>query len=135
MHEWALAKGVISTALKVAGEKNAKRILEIRIKVGELQQTDRGVLKFAMKKIAKGTKAENSKMVVEPERAVFSCNFCGRDWSFDHEGLKPDEVESIHFVPEVAHVYVRCPSCGSPDFQIKEGRGVLLDFVRMEDGP
>jgi hydrogenase nickel incorporation protein HypA/HybF len=38
--------------------------------------------------------------------------------------------EAIHFVPEMAHVYIKCPSCGSPDFEVVEGRGVWLQSIK-----
>jgi len=132
MHEWILAKEVVSAALKVAEEKKAKRVSEIRIKVGELQQADKGVLEFAIKELSKGTKAENSKVVIEPERSVFKCNICGEKWVFDYEKLEAEEAEEVHFTPEAVHACIKCPKCNSPDFQIKEGLEVVLDSVRME---
>jgi len=134
MHEWVLAKEVISAALKVAEEKNAKRVSEIRIKVGELQHADKATLEFAMKELAKGTKAENSKIVIEPERAVFRCNVCSHEWIFDYEKLGSEEDESVHLTPEAVHFHIRCPKCNSTNFQIKEGLEVILDSVRMESG-
>jgi Zn finger protein HypA/HybF involved in hydrogenase expression len=29
----------------------------------------------------------------------------------------------------MAHVYVKCPSCESPDFEVLEGRGVILASI------
>jgi hydrogenase nickel incorporation protein HypA/HybF len=37
--------------------------------------------------------------------------------------------ENIHFIPEVAHVYVKCPRCESPDFEVLKGRGVWINKV------
>jgi hydrogenase nickel incorporation protein HypA/HybF len=44
--------------------------------------------------------------------------------------VSEDTAEAIHFVPEVAHTYIKCPSCGSPDFEIVEGRGVWLENIK-----
>jgi hydrogenase nickel incorporation protein HypA/HybF len=42
-----------------------------------------------------------------------------------------DEVsESIHFIPEVAHSYLKCPKCGSSDFEFMKGRGVWLASIK-----
>ncbi|MEW6222506.1 MAG: hydrogenase nickel incorporation protein HypA [Candidatus Hadarchaeota archaeon] len=132
MHEWALAEGVVSAALKAADERKAGRVLGIRVRVGELQQLDKKVFKFAVRQLARGTKAENLNVALEPEKSVFECNVCRAEWGFRRGGLRPGEAESVHFIPEVAHVYLRCPKCGSPDFQLKGGRGVLLEHVEME---
>ena len=45
-------------------------------------------------------------------------------------GMDDDESEAIHFVPEVAHVYISCTKCDSPDFQVLEGRGVILESIK-----
>ncbi|KXB01036.1 hypothetical protein AKJ44_03020 [candidate division MSBL1 archaeon SCGC-AAA261F17] len=134
MHEWALAEGVVSTALKIADERNARKILEIRIKVGKLQQIDSEIFEFALKELAKNTKAEESKIRLEPEEVVLICNLCNHEWSFDEvsERLSPEESELIHFFPEVVHTYARCPECGSPDFRIEGGRGAWIDSIEME---
>jgi len=29
----------------------------------------------------------------------------------------------------MAHVYIKCPSCESPDFSVVEGRGVVLASI------
>lgn len=134
MHEWALAEGVVSTALKVAEEKNARKILEIRIKVGELQQIDMEIFELALKELVRGTKAEHLKIKLESEKAILRCNLCNHEWNFDRtrEKLSSEESESIHFIPEIVHTYVRCPRCGSPDFRIEGGRGAWIDSIEME---
>ena len=41
-----------------------------------------------------------------------------------------DVREAIHFVPEIAHTYIKCPKCGSPDFEVVQGRGVWLESIK-----
>lgn len=134
MHEWALADGIISTALRVAEENEASKIIEIRIKIGALQQIDIKPFKVALKEISKGTPADESKKKIETESAKLKCRICGKKWDFDNSKGDLDEVESesIHFIPDLAHTYIRCPECNSPDFKIKKGRGVWLDSVKLE---
>jgi len=43
--------------------------------------------------------------------------------------MDEETSEAIHFVPEMAHVYIKCPSCDSPDFEVLEGRGVILASI------
>ena len=40
-----------------------------------------------------------------------------------------DQLESIHFIPELAHAFMACPGCESPDFEVLEGRGVWIECV------
>lgn len=135
MHEWALAEGVISTALEVAEENEAKNIVGIKIKMGELQQVDREIFELALEEISSETIAENSEMKILTEKAILKCRACGKEWDFKKSKKKLDEneSESIHFVPDLAHTYIRCPNCGSPDFKIKKGRGVWIESIELEE--
>lgn len=134
MHEWALAEGVISTAQEVAEDNEAKEITEINIKIGALQQIDREIFDLALKEISKDTIAEDSRKEIQEEKAVLECRACGDEWNFQksEEELDQDELESIHFVPDLAHTFIRCSNCNSPDFKIKKGRGVWIESVGLE---
>ena len=126
MHEWALAESVISSVIKFAKEKKVE-IREVTISMGELQQVDRGVFDFALKEIMKAM-GLNLKIKLKNEKAIFKCKECGNEWNFEYKNLREEEKESIHFIPETVHSYVKCPKCGSPDFIIKRGRGIWLSI-------
>jgi hydrogenase nickel incorporation protein HypA/HybF len=136
MHEWALAESVIVTAVDEIKNNKLKSISRIQVKVGELQQIDLGIFRFALENILKsyalGMDIEN--IIVEKDKSVLKCKVCGTEWSFGDTAsrLQDDETEAIHFIPEVAHIYMRCPSCKSPDFGIIKGRGVWIDSIEGE---
>ncbi|MDZ7270867.1 MAG: hydrogenase nickel incorporation protein HypA [candidate division KSB1 bacterium] len=136
MHEWALAEGVVATAIKVAQREGLREITEIRVKIGELQQTDMEIFEFALKEIVRPQTAllKRAKFVFEHEPAMLKCRVCAAEWPFKQslQELDEGESESIHFLPETAHVYVRCPSCHSPDFEVTKGRGVWLESITGE---
>ena len=136
MHEWALAEAVISTALNVAKKEKLKEITKINIKMGELQQIDIEIFEFALKEIIQPQSPIliKAKIDLETERAILKCRVCGYEWAFDDviKKLGEEESESIHFIPEIAHVYIRCPKCKSPDFEVIKGRGVLIDSIEGE---
>jgi len=129
MHEWALAEAVISAACGAAEKEGFREVTEVRIRVGELQQIEPDVLVFALQQMKKG-KLESAEFRIEEARARLKCRVCGHTWIFDKKKLDESVVEAIHFVPEVAHAYVKCPRCGSPDFEVVEGRGVWLLSVK-----
>ena len=129
MHEWALAEAVIAAASEVAKKEGLREVTEVRIRVGELQQIDQVVFRFALSQVRK-SELEGARFRIEKVRAKLRCRACGRAWVFSKERLDEDTVEAIHFVPEVAHAYVKCPRCGSPDFEVLEGRGVWLLSVK-----
>jgi len=129
MHEWALAEAVVSTTLKIAEEKGLKEIIELKIKIGELQQIDQEIFEFALSQLRSPT-LKNAKFSLETVKAELKCRVCNHKWKFSTKNMDEDVSEFIHFVPEIAHTYVKCPKCGSPDFEILTGRGVWLDSIK-----
>jgi hydrogenase nickel incorporation protein HypA/HybF len=129
MHEWALAEAVIAAALEIAEKEGLREISEINIRVGELQQIEADIFEFALSQL-KSDKLKNAKIVISTAKAEFRCRICGTKWFFEKNKVSEDTAEAIHFVPEVAHTYIKCPSCGSPDFEIVEGRGVWLENIK-----
>jgi len=129
MHEWALAEAVIAAASEVAEKEGLNKVTEVKIKVGELQQIEREVLEFAFSQL-KPAKFEDAKFTIKIAKAELKCRACGKKWLFSNEKLDEETAEAIHFVPEVAHAYIKCPKCGSPDFEITEGRGVWLESIK-----
>ena len=129
MHEWALAEAVISAASEAAEKEGFRKVMEVRIRVGELQQIDQDVLMFALSQLKKD-ELGSADFMLEEAKARMRCRACGHTWVFNEKELDENIVEAIHFVPEIAHVYVKCSRCGSPDFEVLEGRGVWLVSVK-----
>ncbi len=129
MHEWALAEAVISTTLKIAEEKELKEVIELKIKIGELQQIDQEIFEFALSQL-RSPMLKNAKFSLETVKAELKCRVCNHKWKFSTKNMDHDVSEFIHFVPEIAHTYLKCPKCGSPDFEILTGRGVWLDSIK-----
>ncbi|MCS6936423.1 MAG: hydrogenase nickel incorporation protein HypA [Candidatus Bipolaricaulota bacterium] len=135
MHEWALAEAVVATAKRAAREQQLRRVTGITVRLGELQQIEREIFKFALEQMLAHEDAlvRDAKVVVERESARFRCRVCHREWDFQAEELGSEIAEAIHFIPEVAHAYLRCPSCRSPDFDVMAGRGVWLASLEGEE--
>jgi len=133
MHEWALAEAVISTAQKTAEKESIRKITEIKVTLGELQQIDKGVFEFLLNDIVGPNEPlfKDAAITIETDKAVLTCRNCGHQWPLDmaSTGMGENETEAVHFVPELAHAYVKCPECQSPDFEIIKGRGVWIDSI------
>jgi hydrogenase nickel incorporation protein HypA/HybF len=129
MHEWALAEAVITAAQQIAEKENLKEIKEVTIKVGELQQVEQDILRFALSQL-KPPSFKNAEFHISKAKTTLKCRVCGNTWLFRKNKLDETTAEAIHFVPEVAHAYIKCPKCGSPDFEISEGRGVWLENIK-----
>lgn len=129
MHEWALAEAVIAAASQIAEKEGLREVKEVKIRVGELQQIELDILEFALSQL-KPAKFKDAKFSIEVAKAELKCRVCGHKWFFGKEKLDESTAEAIHFVPEVAHTYIKCPKCGSPDFEILAGRGVWLESIK-----
>ncbi len=129
MHEWALAEAVITAASQIAEKEGLKEITELKITIGELQQVEVDILRFALSELKAG-KSKKARITIKAAKAKLQCKACGHRWVFSKEKMDRNVAEAIHFVPEVAHTFIRCARCGSPDFEILEGRGVWLETVK-----
>lgn len=128
MHEWALAEGVICTVNTIADEQGIRDVTEVTVKIGELQQIDHEVFRFALDQ-QRTPMMKKSKFTLETAPATVMCRACDEKWKLTLQDLGKEVSEAIHFLPEIAHVYLKCPKCGSPDFEITEGRGVWLASI------
>ncbi|MEK7722166.1 MAG: hydrogenase nickel incorporation protein HypA [Elusimicrobiota bacterium] len=131
MHEWALAESVIKAAVEHAGAEKLKKLKETGVVFGGLQAIDKDVFVFALEEMRKQfpcAKACKFKIIKQP--AAFRCKACSHEFTL--KGLKKtkDEAEFIHFVPEMAHAFLKCPKCKSPDFEISAGRGVSISYIK-----
>lgn len=129
MHEWALVEAVVSTVLEIADREGLREVHDVYIEVGELQQVDREIFDFALSQV-RPPRLETTAFHIETVPAELHCRVCGTSWRLHPEGLDEAVAEPIHFLPEVAHAYLRCPTCGSPDFEIRRGRGVWLASIQ-----
>lgn len=136
MHEWALAESILTAAVEVAEKEKLKKINEINVEIGELQQIAMDAFEFALEEIIKeqGGLLEGAKIRFKTQDGNLTCNNCGHEWSFADmkKRLNEDQGESIHFIPEVAFVHSRCPKCNSPDFEISKGRGISILSIKGE---
>lgn len=131
MHEWALIEAVLAAASEAAEKEGLRQVSEVSLKVGELQGVDLEVLAFAFEQLSSG-KFKKAVLKMETVKAEFKCRVCGHRWVFCREKLDEDTAEAVHFVPEAAHAFIKCPKCGSPDFEVVEGRGVWLTSIKGE---
>jgi len=132
VHEWALAEAIIRCVEDATGGKGG--VEEVYIVVGELQSIDLEVLRWALGELSRGTRLEQATFKFEVERAEFACRNCGKRWSLSDASLGEEEREAVHFVPELVHSFVKCPACGSPDFEVVKGRGVWVKYIRLREG-
>ncbi|UCE84771.1 MAG: hydrogenase nickel incorporation protein HypA [Deltaproteobacteria bacterium] len=133
MHELALAEAVVAAALEVAEREGLSAIREISVRVGELQRIEREVFEFALREVlpASEPRVADARFRVATEPTRLRCHACSHAFRLSDTSspLDPDAAESIHFIPELAHSFLCCPVCRSPDFEVIEGRGVSIERI------
>ncbi len=132
MHEWALAESVIRKAAEYAAQEKLRSVSEVGVSLGELQAIDREIFSFALKELVKtsfkGLSSCRFRILKEP--AAFKCKACSKVFTLKVLKKTDDEAENIHFIPEMAHTFLKCPACKSPDFDITAGRGVSIKHIK-----
>lgn len=134
MHEWALAESVVETVKRHLEGRDSPKLRSVTLLFGELQNIDQEIFREGLKNLLMEETFGSEVFHVEQERALFRCNRCESRWGLqDRSELEEDEREAIHFMPEAAHAYMRCPDCSSPDFRVEKGRGVLVKSIVFDE--
>ena len=120
VHEWALAESIL-LYIKQLGHR---KVQKLRVHVGALQSIDKEVLSFAITQLAGDYGLSIESLEVVEEEPELKCNYCGYTWRLNVFELPGEVREAIHFLPEAAYAYFKCPRCGSRDFEIVRGRGL-----------
>ncbi len=129
VHEWALSEAIISY---IEEHHRGKKVLEISLGLGELQNIDEEILIFSLRELLKSKNMGDPKISVRRIPITLRCRSCGYTWSPNMSELSEELLEVFHFVPETIHSYLRCPRCGSRDYEIVAGRGVYIEKLVIE---
>lgn len=138
MHEWAIAQGIID-ALNDISSKERMKIKKVKISVGELSNYDLEVLEYALKSIASEVRLNNVDFELKIERTLFKCNYCNSEWAIEDikeqllDMYDPKSEIPMHYIPEIIVAFLKCPNCGSPDFNIIAGRGVKINEIELQE--
>jgi len=110
----------------------ASKVRRVTLLLGELQSVDVEVFKEALNIAKESSSVPIEEVHFENEKALLECRKCGSKWTLEEAGLTEEQREAVHFVPELVHAFARCPRCGSVDFEVARGRGVVVKEVLVE---
>jgi hydrogenase nickel incorporation protein HypA/HybF len=91
-------------------------VLEVRLRVGALASVIPESLEFCYGIASEGTPLEGSRLVVNVLPVVMHCEACGED-------VELEGVQSF-----------RCPRCGEPCSDMRQGRELEIDSIEIDDG-
>ncbi len=130
VHEWALAEALIEYLRNYMKSVNGRYVEKLVIGLGKLQSIDKEIFSFALTELLKQEGIIVNSIEFVEEDILFKCRKCGYLWKIDLNEFDEWIRESIHFVPEAVHSFIKCPRCGSHDFEVVRGRGVrVLEVV------
>jgi hydrogenase nickel incorporation protein HypA/HybF len=133
MHEWALADSVIEATSSALAGRDPSCLRGVTVTLGELQAIDHEIFTFALQTLLEERPFRAATYRLETEPARFLCAACEREWTLAEAlGLNEQTREAIHFLPEAAHAFIRCPSCRSPDYRVQAGRGVSIASITLD---
>jgi hydrogenase nickel incorporation protein HypA/HybF len=132
VHEWALADAVIESTAKALAGRDPSCLRAVVVRLGELQAIDREIFRFALDTLLEDRPFRHARFTLETEPAAFRCIACQTEWTLkEAKNLTEETREAIHFLPEAAHAFIRCPTCAGPDYSVIKGRGVTIESIDL----
>ena len=115
MHELSIISSVVDTVTESLTAYPGARVKEVRLRVGALASVVRESLEFCYGIATEGTPLEGSMLVVNVLPVVMYCVPCGADVTLQG-------VQSF-----------RCPQCGEPCSDLRQGRELEIDSIEIEE--
>lgn len=121
MHELSIASAVVDSVLEFVAERSIKRVIAVRLAVGELSHLAEEQLRFCYMAITQETPIRDSALEIEKVPALVRCHHC------DYSGRPKywDDALSAAPVPTL-----QCPNC-SGAVEPVEGNDCAIKSVRF----
>jgi hydrogenase nickel incorporation protein HypA/HybF len=129
MHELALAGAVIDTAERHAG---GRRVMLVRLRLGELRQVVPDSLAFYFEHVARGTLCEDAVLEHEVVSARLGCA-CGASWDLASATGVQTPPGGVGPRLAAARPSFRCPACGGADVAIETGNEFEVESIDVEE--
>jgi len=115
MHELSIVASVVDQVTETLAAYPGARVEEVRLRVGALASVVVESLEFCWGIATEGTALERSRLIVRTVPVVMHCEPCGAD-------VKLEGVQSF-----------RCPRCGEPVSDLRQGRELEIESIEIED--
>lgn len=112
MHEQSIVASLLSIAVENAKNDNVKKIITIRLTVGELTGVEKDAVTFYFGFLSKGTIAEGARLDFTFTKARLRCRDC--DVIFSRDEMNFD-----------------CPRCRKKAVEIVGGRELYIDSMEV----
>jgi hydrogenase nickel incorporation protein HypA/HybF len=115
MHELSIISSVVESVVETLAAYPGATVKEVRLRVGALSAVIEDSLQFCFGIATEGTPLAGAKLVVLILPVVAHCPACSQDV----------ELESLQSF--------RCPRCGNPVDDLKQGRELEIDSIEIDE--
>jgi hydrogenase nickel incorporation protein HypA/HybF len=115
VHEVGIAERVLRIVEQTMEEHGLTVARTVVMEIGKLSGVDREALEFAFEVVAPDTVLAGAEIQIVVPPILLGCRACSREYSA--------EIEDT-----------RCPFCGSVDFDVLQGRELVVKSVAGESG-
>jgi hydrogenase nickel incorporation protein HypA/HybF len=123
MHELSIASGLVEKLLDFAEKNPDKKIVEVRLAVGELSHIEEEQLRFCYEAITTETPLEGSRIDIEKVDAMVNCTHCS------YRG-RPKYWDGAWSNIPVATL--ECPACGKAT-EATDGQECAIKSIRFTE--
>jgi len=113
VHEMSLMGGVFEVIEKILPQYDVKRVLQVKLKVGELTNAEPDALLMAFEAYSKDTLCEGAELIVERIALRGRCRNCHHEFT----------VKTMIFL---------CPNCGDTSIEVIQGEELLIESLEVE---
>lgn len=113
VHEMSLMGGVFEVIEKTLSQHEVKRVLQVKLKVGELTNAVPDALQMAFEAFSQGTACEGAELIVERVPVIGYCPGCHQEF----------DVNTMIFL---------CPTCGNSKIEVLQGEELLIESLEVE---
>lgn len=115
MHELSVTQGIMRIVEAEAKKNNVKKVLSIKLMVGQLSGVMPQLIQDYFELVAMDTVVEGAKLIIERVPATIKCLDC-------------EEVSPID------RMKLRCPKCNGIEVKIVTGKEFYIDSMEVENG-
>lgn len=113
MHELALTEGILKIAKSEAEKHSVTKVINIKLKIGELSGVVPNLIQEYFNIVSKGTVAEDAKIIIERIPGQIKCLDC-------------NEISPIE------RMRIKCPKCEGYNVKIIAGKEYYVDSMEVE---
>ena len=115
MHELSIVSSIVESVTETLAAYPGAQVKEVRLRVGALASVIEDSLQFCYGIATEDTPLKGSKLVVKILPVSGHCDRCAQDV----------EIASLQSF--------RCPHCGEPVFDLRQGRELEIESIEIED--